>query len=265
MSASSIRELLLREFEKRRVKNARYSQRAFARFLAISPSTLSLILAGRRSLSRRHAGRIAKRLELSADDRDILLRNSVVPSKGNVWKSEVHGFEVIDQTTFKLISEWYYYAILSLAELTTNVADHNWIADRLGIGSEEAKTAFDKLQALGFIKRVGDQFRCTKHLTTEDDITSADVNHYHRQILALADGSLEHCPADERDFSTISIATSLKYLPRARELIQAFRRDLMTQLEAGERDQIFMLSIQLFPIGRTKDEARTLKLARLGS
>lgn len=61
----NLREALHTELTARRRRNARYSLRAFARFLGTDHATLSQILRGRRSLSPRMAARLGRRLGLS--------------------------------------------------------------------------------------------------------------------------------------------------------------------------------------------------------
>ena len=60
----SYQDILKAELEKRQRANARYSLRAFARDLGVSPSNLSEILQRKAGLSRIKAQEIAKKLNL---------------------------------------------------------------------------------------------------------------------------------------------------------------------------------------------------------
>lgn len=60
--------VLIREMEKRKAKNSRYSLRAFAQFLDLAPSTLSRILTSSQELSVTTTKKIIKRLELSEEE-----------------------------------------------------------------------------------------------------------------------------------------------------------------------------------------------------
>lgn len=66
MRLVTFREALHTEFLARRRRNARYSLRAFARFLGVDHSTLSQILRSRRSLSPRMVALLGRKLGLSA-------------------------------------------------------------------------------------------------------------------------------------------------------------------------------------------------------
>src|SRR4051812_39967317 len=65
----SPRLALQRELARRCTTNAGYSLRAFARALGMSHAGLSLVLSGKRPLSRKAAVRIAPLLDLSTDER----------------------------------------------------------------------------------------------------------------------------------------------------------------------------------------------------
>lgn len=67
----SFRSILRKELQRRRRINVRYSLRAFARQLGISPSRLSEILTGRYGLSGTAARALAQRLGLSDDQAAI--------------------------------------------------------------------------------------------------------------------------------------------------------------------------------------------------
>lgn len=68
-----LRTLLLAEFTRRQERNRRYSLRGFAHALGIDHSTLSRLLHGKRSPSRRLIQQLADRLHWSAEVRRTLL------------------------------------------------------------------------------------------------------------------------------------------------------------------------------------------------
>jgi len=73
-------KLLLSEIEKRKAKNPRYSLRAFARFLGMSPSTLSRILSNRQELSHTACKNLMKKLKFNHDD-SILFISSIAEER----------------------------------------------------------------------------------------------------------------------------------------------------------------------------------------
>src|SRR4051794_29725601 len=69
----SPRFLLQNELTRRCAKNPRYSLRAFAKALGMSHTVLSLVLSGKRPLSRKAALQVASALELAPAERQRLL------------------------------------------------------------------------------------------------------------------------------------------------------------------------------------------------
>lgn len=73
-------ELIAQEFRRRKGRNSRYSLRAFASFLALHPSALSRVLAGKQDLSLKGAMAVVRRLEICGRDKLLFLR-SVIDSR----------------------------------------------------------------------------------------------------------------------------------------------------------------------------------------
>lgn len=65
---TSFRYWLQRQFAERCKKNPRYSLRAFARFLSMDPSSLSQILSGKRSVSKKKIQLICQRISVQEQD-----------------------------------------------------------------------------------------------------------------------------------------------------------------------------------------------------
>jgi transcriptional regulator with XRE-family HTH domain len=62
----TFRAVLQSELDRRQAANARYSLRAFARFLAVDHSTLSQILRGKRRVTARKVRALGRKLRLAA-------------------------------------------------------------------------------------------------------------------------------------------------------------------------------------------------------
>lgn len=72
---NTYRSWLKSEYETRRATNPRFSLRSFARYLGISPTTLSEIFSAKRHPSKNNTQLIAKKLGLNAEDtRELFLQ-----------------------------------------------------------------------------------------------------------------------------------------------------------------------------------------------
>ena len=156
---------------------------------------------------------------------------------------------LLKEDEFKLISDWYHYAILSLGELPDNKADSRWIAKRLNISNKQANDAMTRLSRMGIIEIKEGQFRQVGDpLKSTSDIPSSSIRNYHKGILALAQNKIEQVDVSKREYSSITMAINTKNLKKAKKLTQKYKEQMLDLLETGRLDEVYQLSIQLFPL-----------------
>jgi transcriptional regulator with XRE-family HTH domain len=240
------REYLHRELSDRRGRNAAYSLRAFARDLGVSVTALSDVLAGKRDFSRRNALRIAEKLAFS-------------PEQTKEWLGDVgvaaEFFRPIDEDTFRLIADWYFFAILSLARLKKSRSDETWIAKRLGISVLEARGALQLLTRLGLVDTSdGKLRRTTEPLRTSTNVPSAALRKHHKQNLRLAELSIDRDPLEARENCSVTMAIDPSRIAEAKRRMARFKESLSDLLEGGRPSEVYTLSLHLFPA--TKKENR---------
>ena len=256
--AADFRTTLSCELARRQARNPAYSLRAFARALGVSATTLSEALAGHRGLVPRTATQIAHRLGLAPDEHAAFLLSAL----GGVERRRpiVAGgkadpaYDDLDVDRFKMVADWYHFAILSLAKLAANAADPAWIAARLGISRAEALQAFERLQRLALIEVRGKKFRRTSGpLFVRGGAPSAAIRKFHRQNLDKAIDSLERDDVSVRDMSSMTMAINPRRMPDARKQVQKFRERMASLLEEDDATAVYTLAIQLFPVSNVED------------
>lgn len=226
------REMIRNELSERMRRNPRYSLRAFARATGVSHTVLSLVLSGKRTLSRKAATKLSGHLELA-------------PRTGE--------FRTLTLDTFAVISDWFHFAILSALELPGARWDAAWLSRSLRIGKLQARLAMERLARLGLVERgPGGRWRQSgKPLQFDNRNSTAATRRFHRQLLERAIESLENDPAELRDFSAMTLALDPDQIPYAKERLRDFRRDLMRDLETrGGATAVYELTLQLFPVTR---------------
>jgi uncharacterized protein (TIGR02147 family) len=246
----SPKTILLEELEKRCRTNPRYSLRAFAKALELSPSGLSLILSGRRGLSKTLAKNLSEKLGLDpSKSRDFI--QSAVKRRSSEFQAETSSRQLeLDQ--FATIAEWYHFAILSLIETQGFVPDRQLIASRLGISIAEVRSAVERLQRLGILDTSQTKWRQVglPIFVGNDKSTSATRSHQ-RQVLDKAAHSLENHPMEIRELNSVTLAVNPKHLPIARKEIKEFLLKLMNKLESkGDPTEVYSLSVQFFPVSK---------------
>lgn len=261
MNIPCYREILKRHFAERLEENPRYSLRAFSRDLSISPSRLSEILNGKQGMSGEWADKISRRLQMSpreADDfRQKVLaadaRSKQVRTQALARLELENGpeYEVVQADTFKIIADWYHFAILELTKLKAFRPSARWVASKLGISVYEAKLASDRLMRLGLIEKDRLRWRPTnKTLTTSNGVPSEAIRKFNRQIIEKSKEAITMQTVEERDISSLTLAVRSQDVPKVIERIRRFRRELNADLErsvpAGSADEVYSLAIQFF-------------------
>lgn len=239
---NSISLVLRHELDKRMKRNPSFSLRAFAKFLEISPTTLSQVISNKRNLSMKTGSDILQRLGFSPNEQLNLIANfesNIIDIKNTQ----------ISEDKFQLISDWFYLAILSLGELPNTKADPRWIAKRLNITQAMANTALQRLERLNIIKIKNGSFKqIHPPFKTSDDIPSAAIRSYHTNILNLAIEKLETVDVKNREYSSVTMAINSKNLSRAKEMTRKYKKEMSKLLETGKVDKVYHLAIQLFPM-----------------
>lgn len=251
---------LQRELARRASNNPSYSLRAFARALSMSHTVLSLVLSGKRPLSRKATPRVAALLDLTPDERIAFVLHRDFQHGSNQERAAATErnstpFYQISLDTFALLSDWYHYALLSLVDLADFKADSKWIAKRLGITALQAKLAFERLQRMALIAKSGRHWKqTTDSLKVDNAESTAATRKFHRQLLEKALYSLENDPAPERNFTCVTFAMDPKLATYAKERMVAFQRELMRELEGkASPKSVYTLTLQLFPLSRKEN------------
>lgn len=251
--ANDPRLLLEGEFARRCARNPRYSLRAFAQFLGVSHSLLSLVLSGKRPVSLKMLRRMAQALDMQGEDNARLQL-----ALGNSFAARIPtpDFEQVSLDTFALIADWYHYAILSLLSLPKVKLEARYISRKLGISELQARLAIGRLKRLKLIEPCegGAGWRqSTRPLKVENTVPHSATRQHQRQMLYKAEQSMENDPFEVRDLSSMTLAMDPIDLPYARKRIQQFRRQLVAELESRHTPRaVYHLAVQLYPV--TKQE-----------
>lgn len=258
------RETLQKELQRRRGRNPRYSVRAFARGLSLSPGALSQILSGKRLPSLALATRISRLLSLSPDQASRFLHSVGEAHRQHSGKRLPLAFRTpsdrlfiapkeLPLEMFRIISDWHHYAILELTFLPSFRPRAAWMARKLGVRAAEIRAAIDRLLRVGLLEeRDGTLFKREATITTADKhLTTPALRRHQVQVLAKARESLENDPFETRSLSSMMMAIDSTRLPEARRRIDQFTHELREFLESDRPDRVYALGIQLFPLDRT--------------
>lgn len=259
-----IRHTLHRAYLRKRARNRNYSVRSFARFLEVNPSAVSEILNGKRRVSTAVASRILKKLNLTLQEKQDFLIEAQrrKPTFFERSLGEDSFYRILKADQFRVVSDWYHYAILSLAEIRGFRGESRWLAHRLGIGSEQAEAALLRLERMGMLVRdsLGRLKPSGNYFMSPDEVPDCAIREAHREGLDLARNSLEQDSLSERDFISMTLAIDPKKLDGAKKLIRKFRDGMSRYLTQGDKQSVYRFCVQLFPLVKpSKEEESSAK------
>ena len=128
----AIQKILLQKLTEIQSNNPRYSLRAYAQKMEMDPGTLSNIMNGKRNVSIKLAGKIAKNLLLDPQQRfEILNLFPAKRKKVSHHDSLEPRYLELNVSQFKIASEWEHFAIMSLINCKGFKPSAEWIARRL--------------------------------------------------------------------------------------------------------------------------------------
>lgn len=261
---SDYRLILQKELMDRCESNPRYSLRAFARDLKLSPSRLSEVLNKKQGLSRSAAEQISKTLGFGQEESDyfcdlVSLKHARSVKERENAKLRVFKAEFEKQRdehyslqldSFKIISDWYHLGILELLKVKNFRHDTKWIARRLGVQVIQIELAIDRLTRVGLLKIEDGRFVATQSKGwVPGGVPSSSIRKFHKQVLEKALVAMETQAVDERFFSTRLMTLNRSDLPKAFEMITDFQKRFCVDNEVDEgKELLYCISMQLFKI-----------------
>jgi uncharacterized protein (TIGR02147 family) len=157
--------------------------------------------------------------------------------------------KIIREAELQMMASWEAYAILNLMKTNGFKSEPEWIAKRLGITIGKVEECFEILSRLGLIvAKRGKWVRTFESLNTSQEIPSAALVHAHKQDLLKAIQVLEQTPPSVRSFTSTTMPIDLSKLDQAKKLIAKFHRQMCNLLESGDREEVYNLNVQLFPM-----------------
>jgi len=242
---SEVLKLLSCEFNRIKLKNSSYSLRSFARRLKVSPASLSGIMNGKLNLTKSMGTKVLEQIGARPDQ-----TSQILATLKNKNQRKVNDLVPVDMDAYHLISDWYYFGILVLADTVNFKSSSKWIAKRLNIQIRQAHSALLTLCRLGLLNRnsKGKYFSTGKQFKTSSGVPNGLLRGSHFQNLDLARRSLEKDGLNECDFTAMTVAIDPKKIPEAKQMLTEFRRAFANRFEVGNKTEVFRLCLQFFPL-----------------
>lgn len=256
---TTIRQRIQAELDKRKLQNSSYSLRALARDLNLNHSLLSRIIASKIQMTPKIFERIAEPLKLTPEEL-LLFQNEIKQRKKVQSKERIvsANFRTLEIEEFKVVQDWYNFAILEIVKLDGFQPTPEWISTKLNISIDEASLALERLVTLKLLQKSanGTYTKVSSHVSVMNPtFTAVAMKERQKAVLQKAIHALENLPIHLRDNSSMTLSIDSSMLPEIKEKIKKMRRSLANNItdKSKKRDQVYELSISFFP-WTTSDE-----------
>lgn len=256
------RGYIQRELQFRLQRRPLYSQRALARDLEISPSTLTDFLKGRLALSSGRISQICKKMGLSNEQKQHWIDLTTYKFSQNSMKKKESYIKIqarmateknaISLEEFKVISQWVHFAFLELIEMNSKkYSNLKTAALALAITLPELKDSVRRLLELRLLRQNSDgEYSVDQSTHVGNGAPSEAIRAFHSQILHKAMTALDQQPMAERFNSSIFVGLPKTKIPEVIESLKSLSHQaLEPHLLANtgvEKESLYCLSLQFF-------------------
>lgn len=251
-------------------RDKKFSFRYFARVAGFKAhSFLRLVMQGKSNLSPDSIEKIAKAFKFNPEEtrffRNLVHLNQATNTEEKhhfakaILKSQTYRrIHPLRESQYQYFACWYYSVVRELVGLPGFREDAHWIATHTvpHIKPEEATEALEHLLKLGLLQRDenGKLIQTDKVVSTPAEVSSAFIANWHREYLKKAAESIDTVPRERRDISAVSMSFSKENILIIKEMIANFRKEIVqVALQESNRDALYQLNIQFFPISDVSD------------
>ncbi len=265
LSFSDYRSYLNAHFQKTKRRNSHWSYGAWAKQLKLaSTSSLTKVLHGQRDPGPEITSKLVKFFDFNRQQsvyfQDLIQlaklkgdpRLSVLLMEKMEREHPGGAIRILTDDEFKLISEWYPYAIRQLIKRKRFVNSPNWIVQqfRFHLSPTEALNALNTLLRLGLVERdaKGRLHPIARRIDTSNDIASEALKRHHEATLTQTLGAIRSISPSEREITNTTFVMKSENLLRAKEYLRTMRDEFTKRFEDENGDAVFRVQLQLIPL-----------------
>jgi uncharacterized protein (TIGR02147 family) len=239
----------------------------------VSLSTLTRIQKGQRQLSLELCQKIIDRCELPSDlshefKYSVEIDNVKDPEKKKCLVNKLailtRQRKVMSEDEFKMVAEWYHFAILELAKTKNFRLNAVWISSRLGITELEARVALRRIKNLGILSCDEKNANVFEEFTTTDDSPSQAIKLNHLQNINKSLVALEEDDFSLREFNNFVIAIDSRKISQIKLLIRSGLEKIVNEIQSlcldeldlennrgiNNIDEVYQLNMQFFKLSK---------------
>lgn len=249
-------EFLLGELKKKQLINPKFSKRAFAKLLGVSPGFLSNLMTGKKGISRHRVFQICKALGYDKNKTEFIAdiataefsRNERRRQNASKKINQGNIENVIDAEAFTVISQWYHLVILEQTNLKNPRWDVDHISKSYNISHQEAEDAIKRLSKLELLRRdESNRYKAGNNSIHLNEMNEA-IRIFHKGILKRLEHAIENRPHTERQLGANVLSIQSDDYHNATQDIINFRKEFAKKYGTSSGDKILCLGTYLFPL-----------------
>jgi uncharacterized protein (TIGR02147 family) len=240
-----LKKILQLRLAELQAKNPQYSLRALAKSLDIHAASLSEFFSGKRQFSPKLQIKIINKLNLAPDKKQVLLE---LVEKHATTPADAERMQ-IDTDSYYLVVDPIYYSILCLIETKNFEENYSFMAKRLKRSAKEIREAMERLERVGYIKRIGKRLKVSEaHLMTTDDVANMSLRLRHAKNLENAKDALLNLEVEKRYFRFETLAISTDQIPGFKKAASEFFDKLVILSQKSQKkDEVYEFCFNYFP------------------
>jgi len=249
-----------------------YSRRAFAKWAKIaSPNALTLVIQGKRALSKDWLGKFSTTAKLSEAEAKYLQKLwEIEQSKNSEEQSRLfdEAIGIVSKNadmslagdTLQLIANPQMWTLFHLLDLNDVEQSPKGFKERLLAKNTSAEEILNSLKTLLRLKLIekdqhGNYRKLSSVIESPDQMQAAQNSRFHKFVLDESLEFLNERKPEERAFSSLTIAVP-------KELISEFKKEANLQLrkilqkyskEGAIDGELFRINLQLYPLTKKND------------
>lgn len=236
-------------------KDKKHSIRWLAKKAGInSPQLISMVVNGKRKLSKEMASSLSFALELSDEEEEYLfllidLQDSKIGDHREEIlqriRSQFHGglFKNLGRDDIEYLSKWYYPVIRESVGLPLEKS----IDKHLGLSEQEVDDAYAFLIKLGLLKSENGKIeKDDQSLWFKDNLSPMAMMKFHFEMISKSLDELKNKKTGQH-FETLTVSIPKKKIPELKKKIHKFVCEVDTWLEEEtSHDQVVQLNVNFF-------------------
>lgn len=225
-----------------------FTIRSLARRLDVSPSFLSRVLNGKRTLPAALQKRLAE--ELGVDPETL-----ATGKKKRVTEATpaIDDWAIATNDAQQILRAWHFIPILELTDATGFDGSAAQISARLGLTPYATEMALAELERIGLIEAVDGRYRKTdKKLRITASRPNPLIRKFHDEMMERSQLLLRQ-PTNEEDLqrrliSGITVTASPARVQEAKRKLNDCLYQIANDLLSAPGEEVYHLAVQLFPL-----------------